>query len=164
MAAATNEVERIVRKLLKEDRDDTLSAIQELSAILTEQVIPKLANRGDGDGDGDADWADESDAAEDEDTDQEGPISMSAFDDEGEAPSRRRKPGSTNGREDGDDVEVPEGEVPPAVMEAFSSLYHTLSSEQAAAFAELFTTIDGELDDEGNAEDDDQQEDTRVHA
>jgi hypothetical protein len=158
MAAATNEIERIVRKLLKEERDDTLNAIQELSEILTEQVIPKLANRGDGE----ADWADESEAAEEEDTDQEELISMSAFDDE--APSRRRKPGSTNGQEDSDDIELPEPDIPPVVMEAFSSFYQTLSSEQAAALAELFTTIDSELDDEGKAGDEAQPEDTRVHA
>ena len=33
MATATNEVERIVRRVLKEEQDETINAIQELSTL-----------------------------------------------------------------------------------------------------------------------------------
>jgi hypothetical protein len=111
MATATNEVERIVRKVLKEEQDETVSDIKELSTLLTEQVIPKLSNGGNG----------ESDWDPDDDADQDDAVSMSAYDDEGTT-SRRGKP-SPNGEDEGDDADLPEQEIPRPVIEAFTTLY-----------------------------------------
>jgi hypothetical protein len=159
MATATNDVERIVRKVLKEEQDETINAIQELSTLLTEQVIPKLANGSD-----DSDWEQDEDA--EQDTDQDEAVSLSAFDDE-EPVSRGRKP-VPNGHDDQDETDLPEQDIPRAVIEAFTSMYRTLSAEQSSALAELFTTIDSQIDDEGKADEDhdqqDQDEETRVHA
>jgi hypothetical protein len=158
MPTATSEVERIVRKVLKEEQDETISAIQELSSLLTEQVIPKLANRGNGA----SEW--EPPDGDDENTeDQDDAVALSGFD-EGETTSRRRGT-STNGRDEGESTDLPEQEVPRAAIEAFTTLYHTLSPEQTSALAELFTIVDSELDGQGEAADEQsEEEEARVHA
>ena len=157
MATATNDVERIVRRVLKEEQDETINAIQELSTLLTEQIIPRLSN---GDS-GESGESEESDWEQADDSDDGDVGSMSASDGEG-ATNRRRKP-SPNGHDDADDSDMSEREIPSAVIEAFTAAYHTLSSEQAAAFAELFTIVDSQLDDEGKEkEDEEHDEEARV--
>ncbi len=163
MATATNEVERIVRRVLKEEQDETVSAIQELSTLLTEQVIPKLSDGANGKSDWDAgdDAVQDDDANQDDDADQDDAVSMSAFDEEGTT-SRRGRP-SPDEDDEGDAEDRPEEEIPRAVLDAFTTLYHTLSSEQASALAELFTVVDSEIDDDSNAKDE-HNEEARVHA
>ena len=137
MATATRQVEQIVRKVLAEELDETVNAIQELSALVTEQVIPKLSG-----GAGDMpDSEQDEEPTEDEESEADG-ASMSAFN--GSSFGRRRKP--VNGHADDDDVEAPDGEVPESVVEAFADLYKTLSPEQSKAFADLFTAMENELE------------------
>lgn len=155
MATSSNEIERIVRKVLNEEQDETIDAIRELSALLTEQVIPRLS-KGD---------EDESEADEDVDADQGDVVSMSAFSDE-DAPSsgRRAKPNGRSGHDDEEEANPPDQDVPTAVMDAFATLYSTLSSEQASALAELFTVIDSELDGEGHADEAQDEDEEKVLA
>jgi hypothetical protein len=160
MATTTSAVERIVRKVLQEEQDETVNAIRELSEILTEQVIPKLS-RGPN---GESEW-NEGDEAEQDEADQDNLVPMSALD--AEAPMGRRKKPSPNGQDDDEDTDAPDQDVPKAVIDAFTSLYQSLSAEQAGALAELFTTIDGALDDQGADESEGEEaedEDMRVHA
>ncbi len=155
MANSTTAVERIVRKVLKEEQDETVNAIRELSDILTEQVIPKLS----GGANGETEW---NEGEEDEEA-QENLVPMSALD--AGVPIGRRKKPSPNGHDDSEDADAPEQDVPRAVIDAFTSLYQSLSAEQAAALAELFTTIDGSLDDQDADESaGEEAEDEAVHA
>jgi hypothetical protein len=163
MATTTTAVERIVRKVLNEEQDETVNAIRELSELLTEEVIPKLS-RGPN---GATEW-DEGDEADQDEADQDTISPMSAID--AESPMGRRKKPSPNGHDDGEDTDAPEQpdqDVPKAVIDAFTSFYQSLSAEQSAALAELFTTIDGALDDQGaddSADEETGNEEERVHA
>jgi hypothetical protein len=153
MATSSNEIERIVRKVLNEEQDATVEAVRELTTLLTEQVIPKLS-KADGDVP-DVDEDTDSEADEDTDSDEGDVMSMSAFGDEDEeVPSvgRRARPNGPNGQEEDQDANPPEQDVPAPVMDAFATLYSTLSSEQSSALAELFTIIDSELEGEGHAD------------
>jgi hypothetical protein len=156
MATATNEVERIVRRVLKEEQGETIAAVQELSTLLTEQVIPRLSN----DADREPEWTEDDDAEQD-DSEQSDVMSLSGLDDE--RPTSRRPRPSPNGHDEADETDPPELEIPRAVAEAFATLYKTLSPEQASALAELFTMVDSELDEEGNAGEE-RNEEARVHA
>ena len=97
MATATKDVEQIVRKVVSEELDEAVNAIQELSTLLTDQVIPKLS------GDEDSDDVDDDDEPVDDcDEDEDGAVSMSAFNRaNGKATRRRRTP--ANGHDDGED-------------------------------------------------------------
>lgn len=146
MATATKQVEQIVRKVMSEEMDETVNAIQEISSLLTEQVIPRLAG-------------DESDL-DDEETDESSdngmrPRSMSAFNGGARSKPGRGRP---NGHDDSDAVETPEREVPDAVTSAFEDFYTSLSPEQAGALAELFTAIQSGLDDRDQDELDEQDQ------
>ena len=149
MASATSNVERIVRKVMKEEQDETISAIQELSALLTEQVIPKLSHRSNGS----SNWQEDED---DSDSDDFEASAMSASDD---GPgSRPGKPSPGDDDDAGSDEDLPEHEIPRAVLDAFATLYHTLSPDQTSALAELFTVVDSEIDDEGKESDEPNEE------
>ncbi len=148
MATATRQVEQIVRKVLAEELDETANAIQELSALVTEQVIPKLSGRAGDMPDSEQDEEPTEDEVEDEDG-----ASMSAF----SAPSFGRKRKPANGHADDEDAEPPNGHVPQSVVEAFAELYKTLSPEQSKAFAELFTAVESELEGEDADEGDDEE-------
>ncbi len=158
MAIAANDIERIVRKVLSEEQDETADAVRELSTLLTEQVIPKLS-KSDGD-EVDGDDEVDPDEAVDADDDEDDLVTMSAFDDD-EAPrfARTVKP---NGGGAHDEDDPPEQEVPTAAIDAFTTLYNSLSSEQASALAELFTVIDSELDKEGEADEETDEEEMRA--
>ena len=147
MATATKDVEQIVRKVMSEELDETVNAIQELSALLTDQVIPRLS--GD-DNAGDQDQDD--DPVDEEESEQDDAVSMSAFSGNGSPGRRRRKPNGHDDSDSDDDAELPGDEVPRAVNEAFTELYKTLSPEQTKAFAELFTAMDNELEGEHDTE------------
>jgi len=147
MATATKQVEQIVRKVMSEEMDETVNAIQEISTLLTEQVIPRLSGEPGGEsgmdeGEGGAEEADEGS------TNGMRARSMSGFNGRGSKPGR----GRPNGHDDSGDVETPERDVPEAVMTAFEELYKSLSPEQARGFVELFTAIESELDDQDQDE------------
>ena len=147
MATATKDVEQIVRKVMSEELDETVNAIQELSALLTDQVIPKLS------GDDNADDQDQDDdQVADEESEQDDGVSMSAFSGNGASGRRRGKPNGHDDSEGEDDADQPGDEVPEAVNAAFTELYRTLSPEQTKAFAELFTAMDNELEGEHDTE------------
>lgn len=149
MATATKQVEQIVRKVMSEEMDETVNAIQEISALLTEQVIPRLAGE-----------ADDESGMDDEETDEEStngmrPRSMSAVNGGGRVKPGRGRP---NGHDDSEDVEIPEREVPEAVTSAFEEFYKALTPEQAGALAELFTAIQSELEDQDQSEPDEEDQ------
>jgi hypothetical protein len=148
MATATKGVEQIVRRVLKEEQDETLNAIQELSALLTEEIIPKLSH----------DENEDSDAEPIEEQDEEDDVTpMSAA--ESEAPAKRQRKPPANGRdeaEDDENADLPDAEIPETVTQAFAELYQALSPEQASALAEFFTAVNRELDEQGNEEDNDE--------
>ncbi len=153
MATATREVEQIVRKVITQELDETVNAIQELSTLVTEEVIPRLSRGSDDMPDSEED----EEPTEDEDSEATGVRSLSGFN--GSGAKRRRKP--VNGHDD-DDVEMPEQhDVPESVVTAFAELYSTLSPDQAKALGELFTTMETELEDAGEdaGEDEDTGED-----
>jgi hypothetical protein len=137
-AATTANVEKIVRRVLKRELDAdekaTLKAIQRVSKLLTDEVIPKL-----------------DEPVDDEDADDESPTPRArsfaaALPDDG--------PGIPEG-------EVPDdAEVPQAVTQAFEQLYGALTQERATALATFFTTLADELGgDEGAGDDDTGDED-----
>ena len=149
-AAATANVEKIVRRVLKHELDAdekaTLNAIQRVSKLLTDEVIPKLEE-----------------PVDDEDADAESPsprarsFAAAATPDDG--------PGIPEG-EDQDDSEVPE-----AVTQAFERLYSTLTQDRATALATFFSAIgdelrgdDGAHDDSGDTEDEDAASDDEGEA
>jgi len=140
-AATTANVEKIVRRVLKHELDAdekaTLNAIQRVSKLLTDEVIPKLEE-----------------PVDEEDDDAESPsprarsFAAAATPDDG--------PGIPEG-EDQDDSEVPE-----AVTQAFEQLYSTLTQDRATALATFFSAIgdelrgdDGAHGDNGDTEDED---------
>jgi hypothetical protein len=149
MAAATKaEIEKVVRKVLDDQNGAngaTLEAIQRVSRLLTEKVIPNLVPGLEG----------EEAAAEDEDE-------TMGVATPGAQARRRASP-----RLDDDlDTEVVEGEdddlaaatdVSPAVTEAVETVCRTLSPGQADALADLFTAMGSQLGEgeEGGEEDED---------
>ena len=158
MATSSNEIERIVRKVLNEEQDETIDAIRELSTLLNEQVIPRLSK-------GDEDVP-EAEADDDHLESDEGDVmSMSAFGDEDVPRSgRRSKPNGANGHDEDQEANPPDHGIPTPVMDAFAMLYSTLSSEQSSALSELFTIIDSELDGEGRADETQDEDEVRVRA
>jgi hypothetical protein len=139
-AATTANVEKIVRRVLKQeygaDEKATLKAIQRVSKLLTDEVIPHLEE-----------------PVDDEDADAESPSPRPrSF----AAAAANDGPGIPEG-EDQDDSEVPE-----AVTQAFEQLYGTLTQDRATALATFFAAIGDELggdddahDDNGDIEDED---------
>jgi hypothetical protein len=140
--ASTATIEKVVRKVLRQEQDAddkaTLKAIQRVSRLLTDQVIPKL-----------------DDTQGDEDPDEDsGSVRGRSF---------AAAPDDEPGIPEGEDGEAPP-EIPEAVNQAFEELYGTLSQEHATALARFFTAIGQELGgdegaDDGNADDDDNADD-----
>ena len=129
MATSTASIEKVVRKVLGEELDQrneaTLEAIERMSRVLTEDVIPRLPE--------DAD----DDYTEDEPTEENGePRAMRA----GRAKFGSSDPGGEPDSPEDED-ELPQRSVPHAVSEAFEALYASLTAEQASALAELFSAI-----------------------
>lgn len=140
------EIEKVVRRVLAEERPDdgraTLKAIQRLSSLLTEQVIPNLPERDD-------DELDSDDGAGARST-------TSSF-------ASRSTPLGDDTNDDGPDAvedDDSESEVPQPVMAAVETLYQALSPAQASALAEFFTAVSQEIgeDDEGTAGEDEETE------
>jgi hypothetical protein len=140
MPTATREVERIVRKVLAEQQDDTADAIEALSSLLTEQVIPRLSDASEEEPEAEPD-----EAVNDEDQDDVVPMSAYGSQRAGARPHKR----PVNGRGESEDPDSEDQEVPAAVTDAFADFYHALSPEQAATMAALFTAIESELDEHG---------------
>jgi hypothetical protein len=135
--ATTATIEKVVRKVLKQEQDAdekaTLRAIQRVSRLLTDQVIPKL-----------------DDPQEDEDTDADsdadsGPVRGRSF-------AAAATPDDGPGVPEGEDGET-RPEIPEAVNQAFDELYSTLSQERATALATFFTAISQELGGDEGADD-----------
>ena len=163
MAMTANDIERIVRKVLNEEQDETVGALRELTTLLTEQVIPKLSKMdGDEIGVGDDMTRREVDPDEEVDSDEGGSMTMSGFDDD-DATSfgQRTKPNGHGGRRRRRNARE---ELPRAAIDAFTALYQSLTSEQASALAEFFTVIDSELDDEGRANEESKEDGRRAQA
>lgn len=133
MATTTTSIEKVVRKVLDQQFDErnkaTIEAIESLSRMLTDEVIPRLTDDPDPD-------------------DDAGESSRS----NGRAGALRAgypRPGGDDLAEDDegipdDDGDPVAGAVPPAVGEAFEALYATLTGEQAAALEALFDAIASE--------------------
>jgi hypothetical protein len=142
MATNTASIEKVVRKVLDEEfeqrNDATLEAIERMSRVLTEEVIPRLPD-------------DDADAGYDEDEPTEG---------NGRARAMRAghaKPGIDDPADEPDtpedEDELPQQSVPEAVSEAFEALYASLTAEQANALAELFAAIAEDPADEADESD-----------
>jgi hypothetical protein len=140
-AATTANVEKIVRRVLKQrldvDEKATLKAIQQVSRLLTDEVIPKLEE-----------------PVNDEDADAEPPSPR------GRSFAAAAPPDDAPGIPEGEDPG--DSEVPEAVTQAFEQLYGTLTQERATALATFFTTIGDELrgdegahDENGDTDDED---------
>jgi hypothetical protein len=129
--ATTATIEKVVRRVideeLSESREATLKAIQQMTRLLTEQVIPNLPDPGD---------------AMDDEPEEQAPV---------RAKDSARAFGARAGRPGADLAHVPETpddedeppavDVPEAVTEALHAVYSNLSAEQAEALAALFTAI-----------------------
>lgn len=144
------DIEKVVRKVLDEERvenDRTMvRAIQRVSSLLTEQVIPNLPDNSEVDGEIDSD--DEHDEEHDS-----GPGSKMFASRSAHAADDIADEGSPS-----DDDQT--AEVPEHVMEAFAELYRTLSPEQAEALGAFFTAISEDLSQAGDThEDEDEDED-----
>lgn len=162
MAMAANEIERIVRKVISEEQDETTEAIRELMTLLTEQVIPKLS-QGAGDED-EVDVGEEADTDEDAESDEDDGMTLSAFeDDDATSVGRRPKPNGHGGGDE-EEEESPDQDLPRAAVDAFTTLYNSLTSEQASALAEFFTVVDSELDDEGRGSEESERDERRAQA
>ncbi|HEY8549166.1 MAG TPA: hypothetical protein VIL35_04350 [Vicinamibacterales bacterium] len=136
MATAVKDIEQVVRRVLKKEQEETLEAIQELSTLLTEEIVPRLTNGSDpGDG-----------AEPDEDTEEtERSVSPMSAIEGGQAGPQGGKPFPEE-PEDEEDGGEPAGDVPEPVLDAFTEAYQALSPEQASALAALFSAIDSELE------------------
>lgn len=169
MATATvgrTEIEKVVRKVLKQERDEndrtTLRAIQRVSSLLTDQVIPNLPDNAEGDEETGSHDEDDEDAEHDGQH-ASGPGST-VF-------ATRSAHAADDVADDGtpsDDDQA--AEVPEQVMEAFATLYRSLSPEQAEALKAFFTAVSEELSqsDEGHEDEDedagaDPAENPRLH-
>jgi hypothetical protein len=139
MATSTASIEKVVRKVLDQELDQrneaTLEAIERMSRVLTEEVIPRLP--------------DDADAGYDEDE----PTS-------GNGGQRAMRAGHPRpGIDDPDDApdlpddEPPAQAVPATVTEAFAALYASLTAEQASALEDLFAAIAQEPAGEGDEPD-----------
>jgi hypothetical protein len=130
--ATTAAIEKVVRKVLDEELSETneatLKAIQRVSRLLTEKVIPNLP----------------------EDADQENPDTGEETPVPGNEQSRSMRGAATRpGSGEAENPEIPEEDeaepptqnVPEPVTEAFKQLYSNLSAEQAKALAAMFTAI-----------------------
>jgi|KBSSwiStaDraftv2_1062776.scaffolds.fasta_scaffold589682_1 hypothetical protein len=139
MATQTASIEKVVRKVLDEELDQrseaTLEAIERMSRVLTEEVIPRLPE------DDDAGYDEEEPSGGNGRTRaMRAGRAESSIDDPTDAPP-----------EDEDEEEPPLQAVPEAVSAAFEALYASLTGEQADALAELFTAIAEEPADEAEA-------------
>lgn len=131
--ATTATIEKVVRKVLEQeqgaDQKATLKAIQRVSRLLTDQVIPRL-----------------DDAQGDEDAEAEsGPVGGQSF-------AAGGAPGDGPGIPEGEDEEA-QPEIPEAVNHAFEELYGTLSQDQATALATFFIAIGRERGGDEGADD-----------
>ncbi len=142
-AATTANIEKIVRRVLKQELDAdekaTLKAIQRVSRLLTDQVIPKL----------EAPWWTMRTPM---------PSRHRLVGDRLPAAATVPMTGLGFPRERTERIT----EVPEAVTQAFEQLYGTLTQERATALATFFTAIGDELrgdegadDDNGDTEDED---------
>jgi hypothetical protein len=168
MAATTagrTDIEKVVRKVLKQERDEnertTLRAIQRVSSLLTEQVIPNLPDNAE---------ADDETGGNDEQDGQGGEHPSGAR--SAMFASRSAHAADDVADDSADDGNVSDGdqaaEVPAEVMDAFASLYRTLSAEQAEALGAFFTAVSEALGqvDEGQEDEDtgaDAEENPRLH-
>jgi hypothetical protein len=148
MATATvgrADIEKVVRKVLNQEREQngqaTLKAIQRISSLLTEQVIPHLP--------------DQADAEEEPEDDEHGTSWPKAF----ASRSWRADDDTTEGGDDTSEDDDSSADVPQPVMEAFESLYGALSPEQATALATFFTAVGDQLKEGGGSEDEDDDSD-----
>ncbi len=130
MATQTASIEKVVRRVLDEELEQrneaTLEAIERMSRVLTEEVIPRLPE------------------TEDADYEEEEPAGSNGR-------TRAMRAGRAQSEVDDstdelDDISEDEDEphlqtVPEAVREVFEALYASLSAEQADALAELFASI-----------------------
>jgi hypothetical protein len=139
MATPTASIEKVVRKVLDEELDHrneaTLEAIERMSRVLTEEVIPRLPDDG---------YASDDDAEPSHGNGRTRALRAGraepGIDDPVDLPPHGE-----------DDAELPLQAVPEAVSAAFEALYASLSAEQADALAELFTAIADESADEAEA-------------
>jgi hypothetical protein len=129
MATETAYIEKVVRKVLDEELEQrneaTLEAIERMTRVLTEEVIPRLPE------------------SEDADYEKEEPAGSNGR-------TRAMRAGRAQSEVDDytDELDSPEDEeepplqtVPEAVREVFEALYASLTAEQADALAELFSAI-----------------------
>lgn len=148
------EIEKVVRRVLDEQRQDddgaTLKAIRRVSSLLTEQVIPNLPDTDDAD----------SDAGSEDEHDSD-PAASRVF---GSSALGNGEATHSDGEESEDDGQ--EAELPEPVLEAFETLYQTLSPNQASSLATFFTTVGRELAESGGdneEEGEDMDEDTEAN-
>ena len=142
-SAAVNraEIEKIVRKVVNEQQQSngqaTLKAIRHVSDILTDEVIPNLPEKA---GDGEA---------EPDDISHSGKSSMSFG-------ARAVDDGGVSEGDEADDTESPNDsddsgtDIPPAVLEAYKTLSHALTAEQADALSAFFAALSAELEGSGD--------------
>ena len=128
-ATSKTEMEKVVRRVLGEEQGDTetsLKAIQRLSRLLTEQIIPKLA---------------EGTCEEALDTGRRRSDGASDPGDAEEASAEDTPDGGA------DEPEV----VPTTALSALGELYRELSEKQATALASFFAALVGDPDDDHEA-------------
>jgi len=128
MTTQTASIEKVVRKVLDEELEQrneaTLEAIERMSRVLTEEVIPRLP--------------------EDE---------YASYDEEpagsnGQTRAMRAGRAQHGSDDSADEPQIPEEDdepppqtVPEAIREIFEALYASLTAEQADALSELFAAI-----------------------
>jgi len=152
-AVNRSEIEKIVRKVLDEERPDgaaALKAIKRVSSLLTEEVIPNLPEKGH--------EGDDSGSGNEDNADADSPSQPRAF---GVRSASAEDNEDTPDDDTGSDADDENAEVPGPVMQAFESLYHELSPEQATALASFFTALSEALKaHDGADEDEDSDTDT----
>jgi hypothetical protein len=152
MATATvrgADIEKVVRKVLKEERAEndrtTVRAIQRVSSLLTDQVIPNLPANAEADGP----------TGSQDDYDEEQNDSTP-----GSRMFASRAAHAADGVGDDEDSSDDEtAAVPGQVTDAFAALYRTLTPEQAEALAAFFTALSEELGQSGEGNEGDEDED-----
>lgn len=164
MAIAANQIEKIVRKVVNEEQSETTDALRELMTLLTEQVIPRLS-AGAGDGD-EIDVGDDTGSESDDDveSDDDESMALSAFEDDDTTSFGRRGKPNGHGSHDEDDESPADEDLPRAALDAFTTLYNSLTSEQASALAEFFTVVDTEIDDAGRGNEESERDERRAQA
>jgi hypothetical protein len=149
-----------VRKVLKAERAEndrtTVRAIQRVSSLLTEQVIPNLPDNAEAD--------DQSGSQDEDDQQNESGQGAKMF----ASRSAHAADDVADDEDSSDDNET--AAVPDQVTDAFAALYRTLTPEQAEALAAFFTAVSEELNqsDEGDESEDedagaDPEENPRLH-